>query len=263
MHRSKKLVTVVAVTGTTVLAATVAFATTSPIDSSGRIHGCYSTKNGALRAIDATASCNSGEKPLLWNQTGPQGPAGPSGPAGADGAAGPIGPQGADGVPGPAGAQGAKGDTGATGATGPAGPQGPQGPPGPAGSVPAYEWQRAGFPVPVDSMVPQVISASLPVGFYEVHATVWLANFSSTATAGVWCGFYDLTLGWDKQFTVVHPGDNIVVPLTDLVTVKTAGGGPSVTCSVDANGQTQNVVAQRSALVAQQVSEIHMATYSN
>ena len=50
-------------------------------DESGMIHGCYSTKDGALRVIDPAAggSCNtSKESSLTWNQTGPEGPPGPS-----------------------------------------------------------------------------------------------------------------------------------------------------------------------------------------
>jgi hypothetical protein len=84
-------------------------------DSGGVIHGCYSTKNGALRVIDSAAKCANGEVALNWNQQGPRGNPGPTGPQGPKGDAGAAGPQGA---PGPAGAQGPKGATGA------AGPQG-------------------------------------------------------------------------------------------------------------------------------------------
>jgi hypothetical protein len=99
-------------------------------DSSGVIHGCYATKNGALRVIDSAAKCATGEVALNWNQqgpkgdtgaTGPQGPKGDPGATGAQGPKGDAGPAGPQGAAGPAGAQGAKGDTG------PAGPQGPQG----------------------------------------------------------------------------------------------------------------------------------------
>src|SRR5438067_256507 len=41
-------------------------------DSSGVIHGCYSTKNGALRVIDSSAKCANGEVALNWNQQGPK-----------------------------------------------------------------------------------------------------------------------------------------------------------------------------------------------
>jgi Collagen triple helix repeat (20 copies) len=94
-------------------------------DSSGVIHGCYSTKNGALRVIDSAAKCGNGEVALNWNQQGRKG---------ATGATGPQGPAGPKGDPGPAGTPGPTGDTGATG------PQGPSGVVGSAtqyGSVPA------------------------------------------------------------------------------------------------------------------------------
>lgn len=52
---------------------------------------------GQLRVIDAAQNqtCNPSEKPLNWNQTGPQGPPGPRGPKGD---AGPAGANGKDGV---------------------------------------------------------------------------------------------------------------------------------------------------------------------
>jgi hypothetical protein len=87
-------------------------------DSSGVIHGCYSTKNGALRAIDSSAKCVNTELALNWNQTGPKGDPGPAG------AIGPAGPKGDPGATGPAGA---------TGAQGPKGDTGPQGRPGVSG----------------------------------------------------------------------------------------------------------------------------------
>jgi hypothetical protein len=61
----------------------VAYATIP--DSSGVIHGCFSTKTGALRVIDtgANQSCTSREQPLSWNQQGPPGPPGPPGTGGA------------------------------------------------------------------------------------------------------------------------------------------------------------------------------------
>lgn len=55
-------------------------------DSNGAIHGCRSTKSGALRVIDAPSqSCKSTETPLDWNQQGPQGNPGVPGPSGVSG----------------------------------------------------------------------------------------------------------------------------------------------------------------------------------
>ena len=53
-------------------------------DGGGVIHGCYSTRDGALRVIDpAQASCDRKELPLSWSEQGPTGATGPQGPPGA------------------------------------------------------------------------------------------------------------------------------------------------------------------------------------
>ena len=70
-------------------------------DASGIIHGCYNTKNGEQRIIDAdTAACRHGEAAIQWNQVGPQGL---------------QGTQGMQGLQGIQGIQGQKGDTGPIG----------------------------------------------------------------------------------------------------------------------------------------------------
>src|ERR1700730_2265578 len=83
-----------------VLAAGVAYA--SIPGPNGVITGCFATKSGDLRVIDAQAGaqCTKKEQQLTWNQTGPPGPAGATGPQGAQG---PQGPQGATGPAGPQG----------------------------------------------------------------------------------------------------------------------------------------------------------------
>lgn len=80
----------VLVSGTAVAVASI------PDSASGQISGCYSSKNGALRIIDAEAGrkCSNGEVLLQWNQRGPQGPEGPRGPEGSQGPEGPQGPSG-------------------------------------------------------------------------------------------------------------------------------------------------------------------------
>ena len=47
----------------------------------GVITGCYNKTTGALRVVDAEAgaSCTPAERPLEWNQTGPEGPPGAAG----------------------------------------------------------------------------------------------------------------------------------------------------------------------------------------
>jgi len=120
----------------------------------GVIHACYnanSNPSGQLRVIDAEAGakCAKNEKPLNFNQTGPQGPQGPAGPAG------PAGPQGETGPAGPAG---------------PAGPQGPQGEPGPAGiSTAMFVFTTA--PINISENMTKVLSKSLPAGSWALVAT--------------------------------------------------------------------------------------------
>jgi hypothetical protein len=69
--------------------ASFAFATAR--QSAVVIQACYSKRSGALRIA---RSCHPGEKPLVWNRTGPAGPVGPGGATGPAGAAGPSGPTG-------------------------------------------------------------------------------------------------------------------------------------------------------------------------
>jgi hypothetical protein len=76
------------------------------------IHACVKVHGGQIRIVDAAATCDSNETPLVWSVQGPVGPQGP---------AGPQGEQGLQGVPGPVGPQGPQG------AVGPQGPVGPQG----------------------------------------------------------------------------------------------------------------------------------------
>jgi hypothetical protein len=114
--------------------------------STGVITGCYATKDGALRLIDAEAGqpCDNKEQPITWNQTGPQGATGPTGPQGPQGEPGPQGPAG---EPGPQGERGFPGPIGTPGAPGSVGPQGPQGDKGEPG-VQGPQGER-GFPGPV------------------------------------------------------------------------------------------------------------------
>jgi Collagen triple helix repeat (20 copies) len=90
------------------VAAGVAYA--SIPDSTGVIHGCYTTGTGQLRVYDSQSStakkCSSNERALTWNQQGPQGAQGPQGPQGAQGPQGPQGPQGAAGQDGKDGVSG-------------------------------------------------------------------------------------------------------------------------------------------------------------
>jgi collagen triple helix repeat protein len=120
-----------------------------PNPNNGRINGCYDSQSGLLRVVDDQAGtpkpCGKTERPLYWNQQGPQGITGPQGPSGPQGPAGPqgaSGPQGAAGPQGPSGPEGPEGPQGPQGADGPRGAQGPQGvagPQGPAGGLSGLE----------------------------------------------------------------------------------------------------------------------------
>ena len=72
-----------------------------PVDSSGVVHGCYTTnaiKGSHFFVLqDAGTSCPRGTTAIMWNQQGPQGPQGSPGPQGQQGAAGPQGPAGTSG----------------------------------------------------------------------------------------------------------------------------------------------------------------------
>jgi hypothetical protein len=72
-----------------------------PVDSSGVVHGCYTTnavKGSHFFVLqDAGTSCPRGTTAIMWNQQGRQGPQGSPGPQGPQGVAGPQGPAGTSG----------------------------------------------------------------------------------------------------------------------------------------------------------------------
>jgi len=77
---------VVALLALVVAASGAAFAAIP--STNGEIHGCYETRTGLLRVINAEAggTCIANkETPISWNQEGPQGPAGADGEDGQDG----------------------------------------------------------------------------------------------------------------------------------------------------------------------------------
>jgi hypothetical protein len=57
-----------------------------PVDSSGVVHGCYTTNANKgshfFRLQDAGTNCPRGTTAIMWNQQGPQGPQGSPGPQG-------------------------------------------------------------------------------------------------------------------------------------------------------------------------------------
>ena len=71
-------------------AATAAVMSSGPVDSSGVIHGCWTTmaardRSHVFMLQDAGTSCAKGTTAISWNMRGPTGPAGAVGPAGATG----------------------------------------------------------------------------------------------------------------------------------------------------------------------------------
>jgi hypothetical protein len=94
MRRSRILLAAVAavglVSGGTAAAAGLA---ASPVDGSGVIHGCWTTKavNGGSHAFvlrNAGTACPAGTTAITWNKAGPAGPQGPQGIQGPQGPSG-------------------------------------------------------------------------------------------------------------------------------------------------------------------------------
>jgi hypothetical protein len=96
-------------------AAVMSSSSPSPVDSSGVIHGCWTSAglNGSHVFVlqNAGTSCPRGTTAISWNERGPAGATGPSGPAGPTGPAGPSGPAGPTG---PAGSTGSSASAGPT-----------------------------------------------------------------------------------------------------------------------------------------------------
>jgi hypothetical protein len=148
-------------------------ATYALIPQNGVISACYARNTGALRVIDATATCRPGEIALTWNQDGVPGPIGPAGPEGDAGPAGPAGPEGP------------------TGAEGPAGPAGPEGPAGPAvdlviGKVSlttacgtfcsGFRFRAEGYTAPEDTKVEEAVTQPFGAGAMMSELTFTLAS---------------------------------------------------------------------------------------
>lgn len=164
--------------------------------------GCENIATGAIRLLDNTTlaapwndcltPANSGaatllaatpkllERPISWNQTGPQGPQGVKGDTGPAGAPGATGPKGDTGPAGP------KGDTGAPGA---AGAQGPQGIPGPPGAGLASIDALGGLPCALTSSLTGKVKVSYGtnggISLTCVAATTLTVSFAGTGTGSV------------------------------------------------------------------------------
>jgi hypothetical protein len=194
-------------------------------------YACINNSTGAIRIVNQSTVCKTGEHEIQWNQAGPQGPKGATGAQGPKGATGATGPKGATGPQGPQGPQGTKGATGATGATGPQGPQGVQGPQGPAGFASgSFELLQADlFPTLVSSPVVYLISNEAETAsWYFVSASLML--YVDANDGGAFC--YDSlhSTGVVSQYGGTSvPGGYQQVSITDAVFLN-AGDYVQVSC---------------------------------
>jgi Collagen triple helix repeat (20 copies) len=198
----------------------------------GVISACYTTRDGVLRVIDASADtvCDRREAALSWNQQGVPGPAGADGAQGPQGPQGPQGDKGETGERGPAGepgAPGATGDKGDKGDPGEQGPPGPEGPPGPSGLSSGYVSTQAS-PLELEGSgdVSQVLARrNLPLGFALVNATVKISFAGPDRHAsGVEC-FLRVN---DDGFLSDYDRATVQVSRPVIFTAPTASGSESV-----------------------------------
>src|SRR5262245_59229876 len=147
-----------ALAGVVMLFATAATSTASA-EADQVIHACRNVHNGALRVVGNRHECRRNEKPISWNQRGPEGP------------------QGGPGVPGPPGVPGTQGIPGVPGAIG------PQGIPGPAGisgvTGPAY-YTELRTSATLNAGYQSILHLDLPSGSYAINATVLVNNLGFT-----------------------------------------------------------------------------------
>lgn len=243
--------------------------------SSGTINGCYNNKNGALSVIDSSAKCPNGTTSLNWNQTGPPGPAGPTGATGAAGPQGPAGPVGATGATGaqgpagptgavgPQGPQGPQGNTGQQGPAGPTGATGPQGPQGPVGPSSVYWNQKvtATDVPPGGTNIPDLLAEPMPGPNDLTQANVWLVNWSSSATLGVFCRLVPsgATPTTDQKFVILAPGGNAEISLLGTTT-GSAYGWAHLTCWTNDSTSPGELQAQWVSLASQAVGTLSQAS---
>ena len=141
--------------------------------ATNEISGCYARMTGNLRVVPPGEACRASERPLSWNQTGPQGTPGPQGETGPQGV---PGPQGQPGVEGPIGPQGEPG------------PQGPQGVPGPAGAIPGYAQKGSLDDVASGGHHYTVVEQPVPAGSYLAIAAVSALGGGSSGDEVPWIG---------------------------------------------------------------------------
>lgn len=222
--------------------------------STGVISGCYATKDGALRLIDAEVGqpCDHKELPITWSQMGPQGAQGVPGPAGEQGVPGPVGPQGVQGVPGPAGAQGVPGPIGPQGAQGELGPIGPAGLTGATGPAGAQGVPGAVGPIgPAGPAGPQGVPGAPGISGYEIVTVDSAFDSSATKLLSADCPAGKVALGGGAD---IFP--SLADPNHDTAPVVLRASGPST-----GNGVQAGWFAQSSEIGAYTFAW-HMSVYA-
>lgn len=253
------LVTATAVSG--LWAAGSGFASSPGSGSgSGLLTGCYARATGNLRIVDHYP-CRSAERPLSWNQTGPEGRQGLQGSPGTVGSTGPagspsvqgsmVGPTGPTGTQGSQGPSGPQGSAGASGPVGSQGLPGPQGLSGPQGPTDVYYRDEPLAQSMSQGSYATAVSLALPAGTYVVQAKVGLSASSGPHDGA--CFLRDATgADLDRAFVEIARFGT-VMPL--LATYGSSQAiGLSVVC-VDAGGA--GVIDQFARITAMRVTTVH------
>src|SRR4051812_50112580 len=118
---SRRRAWVVSATSVGVVAGCLAATTLASGKAGGTIYACVKSATGAVRIVDASAPCKSGERRVSWGSAGDRGARGgpgARGPAGPRGGTGAAGGPGGGGGPRAAGGQGGAGGGGGGGARG-------------------------------------------------------------------------------------------------------------------------------------------------
>jgi len=174
-------------------------------------HGCYATKDGALRVVETSADCDvKKELPIAWNATGPAGPTGPQGLPGIPGLPGTNGATGAQGLQGPAGPTGAQGPAGATGLQGTQGTTGATGATGPAGALDTTAIVTQPLAVPPHVASPAVSATAIcPSGMTAVSGGFFIVNLDPNAPPGALISWRPQLDRWQVFF--YNPSNSITI----------------------------------------------------
>jgi hypothetical protein len=198
--KGRRLVAVAGVAAAAFAAGGVAYAT---IPSNGVITGCVNP-SGNVKLIDPStgATCNSNERQVTWNQTGPTGGTGATGGTGTDGATG---------------------ATGTTGATGPSG-GGPSGSASESGG--SHFFTTCGTAVTLVSETVDVAQSSTILAF----GSSLLGRFDASSSVAV-----QVTATLLSGTTVVasRQGTDVILPSGAFVSTNSTVDGPLLDASGD------------------------------